>query len=75
MLILSRKIGESVVINDNITVKILEVSGDKVRIGIDAPKEVSILRNELKETAEQNKNSAAQISRGKLADFLKTKQK
>lgn len=73
MLILSRKIGESVVINDNVIVKILEVSGDKVRIGIEAPKEISILRSELKETAEQNKTASAQISRGKLADFLKSK--
>ena len=47
MLVLSRKTDESIVIDERITITILEVRGDKIRIGIEAPKEVPILREEL----------------------------
>ena len=47
MLVLSRKIGQSIVIGDNITVTILKVSGNTVRIGIDAPQDIGIKRGEL----------------------------
>jgi carbon storage regulator len=47
MLCLSRREGEKIVIGDNIVVTVVEVSGDRVRIGIDAPKEVSVHREEL----------------------------
>ncbi len=47
MLCLSRKKNESIVINDNITVTIVEIRGDKVRLGIVAPKEVPVLRQEV----------------------------
>jgi carbon storage regulator len=47
MLVLSRKTDERIVIDDRITITILEVRGDKIRIGIDAPKEMPILREEL----------------------------
>ncbi|HEY1134515.1 MAG TPA: carbon storage regulator, partial [Nocardioides sp.] len=42
MLVLSRRVGESVVIGDNVTVTVLEVRGDVVRIGIDAPRSVAV---------------------------------
>jgi carbon storage regulator len=47
MLVLSRKKDESIVIDQRITITILEVRGDKIRLGIDAPKEIPILREEL----------------------------
>lgn len=47
MLILTRKAGEKLVINDNIVITILEFKGNQVRVGIDAPDEVSILREEV----------------------------
>ena len=47
MLALSRKKGESLVINNNIEVTVLEVKGDQVKIGISAPKEVPIYRKEV----------------------------
>ncbi len=47
MLILTRKIGESLIINDNIVITILGVKGTQVRIGIDAPKNISIHREEV----------------------------
>ncbi|PIC94806.1 carbon storage regulator [Sporosarcina sp. P26b] len=47
MLVLSRKVGDTIKIADNIEVKILEVKGDTVRVGIEAPKSVDIVRGEL----------------------------
>ena len=49
MLVLSRKSTESIQIGDNVVVTVLEIRGNKVRIGIDAPKEIHVLRSELKE--------------------------
>lgn len=47
MLVLSRKLNESLVINGNITVTVVEVRGDKVRLGVDAPKDVPVHRQEI----------------------------
>lgn len=58
MLILNRKKGESLVINENIKVTIVDVSGEKVKIAVEAPKEIPILRTELVTAAEVNKESA-----------------
>lgn len=58
MLILNRKPGESIILNDNIEIKILEIQDGKIKIGIEAPKEVSILRKEVyDEVKEENKRS------------------
>ncbi len=47
MLVLTRKTNQSIMIGDEIEVSILSVSGDKVRIGIDAPRDVSVFRKEV----------------------------
>ncbi|MDD2913154.1 MAG: carbon storage regulator CsrA [Candidatus Pacebacteria bacterium] len=47
MLVLSRKKNESIVINDDITIIVVEIRGDKVRLGIEAPKEVPVHRKEV----------------------------
>jgi carbon storage regulator len=47
MLVLSRKKGESIVIGDDITIVVIEVRGDKVRLGVEAPKEVPVHRQEV----------------------------
>ncbi len=59
MLVLSRKVDQTIVIQDNITVKILEISGDRVKIGISAPRNVVILRQELCEEIKQENLEAA----------------
>lgn len=53
MLVLSRKPGESIQIGHNITVRVIECRGNRVRLGIDAPDEIDILRGELADTREQ----------------------
>lgn len=58
MLVLSRKSGETIQIADNIEVKILEIKGDIVRIGIEAPKSVDILRGELVQSIKETNTEA-----------------
>jgi carbon storage regulator len=58
MLILSRKSGESIVIDGNVRVKILRVDGDVVKLGIEAPAEVPVHRQEVYEEIERNNQQA-----------------
>ena len=71
MLVVTRKQDESLIISDNIEVTILEVSKDKVKIGISAPKEVKIIRSELKD-AQQTNEQAAQASGSAIAELLRS---
>ncbi len=60
MLVLSRQKDESIMIGDGIRITIVDVRGDKVRIGIEAPKDVKVFRTELyEEIQRQNKSAAA----------------
>ncbi|MCK5541271.1 MAG: carbon storage regulator CsrA [Desulfobacterales bacterium] len=68
MLILTRKIGESILIGDNITIKVVESGRNSVRIGIDAPKDVTVLRQEVFETIQQENILS---SKGDKADITK----
>ena len=49
MLVLSRKKNESIIINDNIRIVVVEIQGDKIRLGIEAPKDISVHRQEVYE--------------------------
>ena len=57
MLVISRKAGESFLIGDSIEVFILDAGNDKVKVGIEAPAEIKIIRKELKETENINRES------------------
>ena len=68
MLILSRKVGESITINDNIRISILEVHGRQTKLGIDAPRHVMVHREEIyKKIVEQNQMA---IQQSMSVDFL-----
>ena len=54
MLILTRRLNESIIIDNDIIVKVLGIRGSQVRIGIEAPKDVHIIREELIEEKEEN---------------------
>ncbi|MED1791108.1 carbon storage regulator CsrA [Brevibacillus nitrificans] len=58
MLVLSRKVGQSIVIRDDIVLKVVSVDGDTVKIGIEAPKNISIYREEIYD-AIKNENKGA----------------
>jgi carbon storage regulator len=70
MLVLSRRAGESVVIGDGVTVSVLEVRGDVVRIGIDAPRSVAVHRAELLVELEQSNKEAASPSEDAVDSLL-----
>ena len=60
MLILSRRLNEKIVIGDNITVSVVEVRGDQVKLGIDAPRSVKVFREEVfNAIQEENRKAAA----------------
>lgn len=64
MLVLSRKKNESIIINDDITIVVVEIRGDKVRLGVEASKEVPVHRREVydaikRSEAEQKNNTTA----------------
>lgn len=74
MLVLSRKKNESIVIDDKITIIIVDVRGDKVRLGIDAPKDVTVHRQEVFE-AIQNVEPDEPVKKGRAKSVSKKSEK
>ena len=71
MLTLTRKKGESIVLNNNIEITILEIRGEQVKIGISAPRDVSIYRKEVYlQIQEENKASIDPTSLDILKEFM-----
>ncbi len=68
MLVLSRQRDESIIIGDNVVVTIVDIRGDKVRLGIEAPKEVPVHRQEVYEAirreAQKSRNDASDATAG-----------
>jgi carbon storage regulator len=67
MLVLSRKKNESIVINNDITIVVVEIRGDKVRLGVEAPKEVPVHRREVYDAIHRGGGSAANGAAGERA--------
>jgi carbon storage regulator len=70
MLVLSRKIGEVIAIGDGISVTVLEVKDNKVRLGIEAPKELRIYRQEIYLKVQQENAKAAEWNVGDLENLV-----
>lgn len=60
MLVLSRKKNESIVINNDITIVVVEIRGDKVRLGVEAPREVPVHRREVYDAIHRNEDPSAE---------------
>lgn len=76
MLILSRRVNEKIVIGDDIVVSVVEVRGDQVKLGIDAPRNVKVFRQEVFDAIQEENKRAAAASGLKLPDIdipLRTK--
>ncbi len=73
MLVVTRKTEESVIIADNIEITVLEVAKDRVKLGISAPKDVKIIRNELRHAQETNLDSSQAVTKDALDALLTMK--
>lgn len=71
MLVLTRKKNESIIINDNIEITIVDVQGEQVRIGINAPKSVSVYRKEIYLEIQEENKKAAEVKNIDLKNLLK----
>ena len=71
MLVIRRRAGESLFIGDGVEIRILEVGQSQVKLGINAPKEVTVLRSEVRRTQEANLDAARQASPESVKDLLK----
>ena len=67
MLILSRKIGQSLVIGEKVVVRVLEVSGENVKIGVEAPREIPVHRQEVFEAIKEENQAAALVKSNVLS--------
>jgi carbon storage regulator len=72
MLIVTRKSGTALLIGDYIRIEILSIAGNQVKLGIEAPREISVLRREVLETIKANAAAAGQIPE-QILDLLLTK--
>ena len=59
MLILTRKVGQAIIIGENVEIKILEIDDGQIKLGITAPKNISVLRKELIEIKDENLKAAS----------------
>lgn len=71
MLILSRKVGQSLMLGDGVEITITEVSGDRVKIGISAPADIKVYRKEIYSTIQENQSAAAPAPSESLRDLLR----
>ena len=71
MLVLTRKRNESIVIGDDIEISVLSVAGEKVRIGIDAPRDIPVFRKEVYLEIQQQRLEAGTSAREEVDEALK----
>ena len=69
MLILTRRVGETLIIGDNVSVTVLGVKGNQVRLGVNAPKDVSVHREEIYQRIQQEKEGGDALAEGNSAQI------
>ena len=69
MLMIRRRCGESILLGENIEIHVMEVTGNRVKLGISAPRDVLVLRNELKLTEEFNREASRAVSPGHISSL------
>nr|WP_285846909.1 carbon storage regulator CsrA [Sporosarcina luteola] len=74
VLVLSRKTNETIKIGDNVEIRILEVKGDTIRIGIEAPKNIDILRGELVQSITETNTEALTLDASLFSQLTKKEQ-
>ncbi len=67
MLVLSRKQDEKIIIGDSISLMVISIQGDKVRLGIEAPKHVSIHREEVYQAIQRERAGAERVSQNSMS--------
>ena len=72
MLILSRKINEKIIIGEDVSITIIEIRGDQVKIGVEAPKSIKVFRQEIYEAIQKENKAAAtsQVSMDNLSELI-----
>jgi carbon storage regulator len=70
MLILTRRVGETVMIGDDVTITVLGVKGNQVRVGISAPKTVAVHREEIYERIKREQQGSEPTERPKAAEYI-----
>ena len=73
MLVITRKANESILINDNVEISVLEITKDKVRIGVNAPRDIKIIRSELAAVQNTNVEASKAVSPNVLNEIMKLK--
>lgn len=69
MLVLSRRTGEGILLGDDIVVSVLQVKGDRITLGIEAPREVAVLRQELVDAVAEENQAARACTRAALGSL------
>jgi len=72
MLVLSRQVDESIIVNDNIIITVLAIEGDRIKIGIKAPRDIPILRQELWQAINEQEKVATDIASKDDSEALET---
>ncbi len=71
MLVLTRKLGESIAIDDHIKIRVVQIKGKQVRIGIEAPKDTKIHREEVYQAIQDQNQQSVQVSQDKVKNISK----
>ena len=75
MLVLTRKLGESIAIDDNIKIVVVQIKGKQVRLGIKAPKETKIHREEVYQAIQEQNEEASQADMSRINDLTESLKK